>query len=229
MLAAIVPVKQLRAAKQRLKGFLLPHARRRLCLAMLFDVLDNLDNTSSIDRIFVVTPDIYIKTQVQNHYSRIQTILEPGYGDLNKALRHAIRCLKEYDITRVMIIPGDLPLITTDEIENLSHPARKTAMSISSDKTGHGTNLLLLNLPSIIEPRFGPDSYSKHVKQAEREGVAYNVLSIPNFLWDIDCPEDVDFLMRHGRGTRAYKEIRTLRFDIDASEAAEACDLNVNC
>ena len=54
---AIVPVKSLGNAKQRLAGVLSVEARRRLMLVMLREVLTTLSGIDAIAAVMVVTPD----------------------------------------------------------------------------------------------------------------------------------------------------------------------------
>ena len=61
MVAAIVPAKKLASAKGRLSGFFSPLERRRLCIAMLLDVLDNLEKVTCIKTIYIVTQDKIIE------------------------------------------------------------------------------------------------------------------------------------------------------------------------
>jgi len=207
MVVAIVPVKKLEEAKRRLSGFLSPPERRQLCLAMLFDVLDNLENVTYIKEIYIVTPDEQIEAIVHTHYKNVHTIRETGRSNINKALHYAICYLEKYDISRILIIPGDLPLVKTGEIESLIGEAGNTAMTIVPDKICQGTNLLFLKPPFIIQPCFGPNSFHAHIKQAHEKGISYKVYSTEHLLWDIDCPSDISTCMYYGYGTRTYREI----------------------
>ena len=54
---AVVPVKGLAAAKQRLAPALGPQLRRRLVLTMLEDVLGTLARVPAIEKVLVVTRD----------------------------------------------------------------------------------------------------------------------------------------------------------------------------
>jgi 2-phospho-L-lactate guanylyltransferase len=207
MVTAVVPVKKLSEAKIRLSGFLSPLERKKLFLAMLFDVLDNLENTAWIKGIYIVTPDEKIEVIVDSHYKNIHTIKEPVPSNLNNALHHATCYLENSHISRILIIPGDLPLAKTSEIESLIFESYNSSMTIVPDKTFHGTNLLILNPPSIIKTCFGPDSFMAHIKQANEKGISYNIFSTCDLLWDIDRPADIPAIIYNGYGTRTYREI----------------------
>ena len=172
MVAAIVPVKRLASAKRRLSGFLSPLERRRLCIAMLLDVLDNLEHVACIKTIYIVTQDETIEAVVNHHYKKVRTIREPERSNLNRALHYATLHVAESAISRCLIIPSDLPLVKTGEIESVLCQAEDTEMTIVPDKACRGTNLLTLHPPTIIKPRFGPNSFWRHIREADEKGVA---------------------------------------------------------
>jgi 2-phospho-L-lactate guanylyltransferase len=207
VVAAIVPVKRLEEAKRRLSGFLSPLERRRLSIAMLLDVLDSLERNTCIGKIYIVTPDEEIEDIVNTHYKKVEKIGEPEHSNLNRALRHAALYVEASAFSRCLIIPADLPLIKTGDIESLLRQAEDTEMAIVPDKTWYGTNLLLLQPPSIIQPCFGPGSFSRHIRQAKEKGISYKVVSTRYLRWDIDCPGDIPPLICHGYGTRTYREL----------------------
>ncbi|HKI73772.1 MAG TPA: hypothetical protein VJ998_03980, partial [Pseudomonadales bacterium] len=59
---AVIPVKQLANAKQRLSGLLSAERRRDLFRAMLSDVLEATTSCDRIDRVIVVTDDAEVAT-----------------------------------------------------------------------------------------------------------------------------------------------------------------------
>jgi 2-phospho-L-lactate guanylyltransferase len=207
VVAAIVPVKRLEEAKRRLSGFLSPLERRRLFIAMLLDVLDTLERTTCIGKIYIVTPDEEIEDIVSSHYKKLEIIREPEHSDLNMALHHATLYVEENAFSRCLIIPADLPLIKTGDIESLLRQVEDREMAIVPDKDCHGTSLLLLQPLSIVQPCFGPFSFSRHIRQAEEKGISYKVVLIRYLRWDIDCPRDIPPLIYHGYGTRTYREL----------------------
>lgn len=56
--SAVIPIKQLVNAKQRLAGFLGGEERTALCRAMASDVLTAVESCSHVDEIVVVTGDV---------------------------------------------------------------------------------------------------------------------------------------------------------------------------
>jgi 2-phospho-L-lactate guanylyltransferase len=59
------------------------------------------------------------------------------------------------------------------------------------DRAGSGSNGILVN-PAGADPfAFGPDSLRLHRLAAERLGLGFALLELPNLAWDVDRPEDL--------------------------------------
>jgi len=204
---AVVPVKRLDAAKGRLAAVFPGNVRMRLTLTMLQDVLDSLCMASSIEGIAIVTPDRRLGPLMQSVAPHVQIIFETGSPSLNGALRQAAGLLQARHRESILIIPGDVPLVTPREIDEFVGYSIHTKVLIVPDKTYKGTNGLLLNPPLVIEPRFGPDSLQRHMAAANRGGVSFGVY--PNGRWglDLDMPDDLISFLAAGHGTKTYQEI----------------------
>ncbi len=71
MVWAVVPVKQLARAKQRLSGLLGPEQSRLLCDAMLDDVLAALTAARGLAGILVVSSDPAARALAMRHVARL--------------------------------------------------------------------------------------------------------------------------------------------------------------
>jgi 2-phospho-L-lactate guanylyltransferase len=213
MIAAVVPVKRLEEAKKRLSGFLSSSERRRICLAMLFDVLDNLERVRCIDEVYIVTPDEQVEVLVCDRCENVRTIREPIHSDLNGALHHATCRLEERGVSGVLVLPGDVPLVKAYAMERILCNDEAAQMIVVPDKTCRGTNLLFFHTPFPLKPCFGPDSFGTYRKQAAERGISYSVFSAECLHWDIDTPRDIAAVLSHGRGTRTYRELCMLGID----------------
>jgi len=220
MTACVVPLKNLTYAKQRLAGLLQPDERRRICIAMLFDVIGGLRKVPEIEDIHVLTPDPEVERSVRTRYPDVKIMPDPGTGGLNNALTNAVRTLKQEGVSRLLIIPADLPMLDPDDISSILKSTRGIAMGIAHDEAGEGTNLLFLSPPSIMDPRFGPRSFAEHVAQARRMGISCRIFSAPSLLCDVDEPRDVRVLLSHGTGTEACCNLVELRIDERMSSPA---------
>lgn len=213
MITCVVPLKHLRYAKQRLAGLLQPHERRRICLAMLFDVVRSLKKVPAIGDIRVLTSDPEVETALRARHPDVQTMRDPDRGGLNGALTHAVRALKQEGVSRVLIVPADVPMVEPRDVNEVLNSTHGLSLGIAHDKTGEGTNLLFLSPPSIVDLHFGPRSFEEHVTEARRKGIGYRVFSPPSLLCDVDDPQDIRVLLSRGSSTETYRDLLKLRID----------------
>jgi 2-phospho-L-lactate guanylyltransferase len=203
---AIVPVKGFGEAKQRLSASLAPGARSSLAQAMFSDVLAALARVRGVDQVLVVTAD---PAAEQLAHGRATVLQDTGRGGQSVATQIGIRHAVAREFERVLLVPGDTPLIDPVEVDALLERTESdgVAVGIVADRHGTGTNALVLTPPTAIEPSFGPDSRGRHVDLAIDGRLGYSVEHAPTLEHDIDTPEDLDAL-RHaiggvrGRGQR---------------------------
>jgi 2-phospho-L-lactate guanylyltransferase len=114
---AVVPVKELDRAKERLAPVLPPERRRALMLAMLEDVLTALAATTGLSGLAVVTLDAAACRLAARYGARI---IETGARDGHSgAVAAAARLLAAEGCPGMLTLPGDIPLVTPAEITQL--------------------------------------------------------------------------------------------------------------
>ena len=97
--------------------------------------------------------------------------------------------------TSVLRIPGDLPLITAEDINEIFEISNKTNSSILvPSNSGLGTNAILRKPPGVISSFFGPNSMKKHVAAFKEQGASYSIVKNFNIAFDVDTNEDVENL-----------------------------------
>jgi 2-phospho-L-lactate guanylyltransferase len=184
---AILPVKSFGAAKQRLAGSLGAGSRQALAQAMFADVLGSIRRTPGLDAIAVVTADRTAESAARAH--RVLVLPDATEAGQSEAaligIRHALA--ERYD--RVLLVPGDTPLVRPADVAGLL--TGTGAVVIVPDRHGTGTNALLLRPPDAIEPSFGERSLARHLAAAERAGVPHRVEEIRTLALDVDTPEDL--------------------------------------
>jgi 2-phospho-L-lactate/phosphoenolpyruvate guanylyltransferase len=186
---AILPIKSFGAAKQRLAEELTAGARRALAEAMFSDVLVALRRSGSVDELLVVSAD-HGAQQIAGGYGAM--VLDDEENGHNPAARHGIRAAVEAGAERVLLIPGDCPMLDPVQLDKLiarSVPARSAL--IVPDRHGTGTNALLLTPPGSLAPAFGPGSCQRHRTTAESEGTVPEVVEVTSLALDVDTPEDL--------------------------------------
>jgi 2-phospho-L-lactate/phosphoenolpyruvate guanylyltransferase len=191
---ALLPVKVLKGAKARLSSVLSEDERSALARAMLLDVLAALEGAQNLHGIAIVTDDDEAADIARKAGHRV--IPEPEAGGLNGALSHGLQALMNDGAHCVFIIHGDVPAVTTDEIEQLvglqtSQPFVTIAHALSDG----GTNGMVLSPPDCIPMLYGKDSANKHVSVADQLDVPVEYVSLEGIGLDVDHPEDLAALI----------------------------------
>jgi 2-phospho-L-lactate guanylyltransferase len=160
---------------------------------MLINTLDLLREVKEIERTLVVSRDTKALSIARKHGAR--TVTENGAPELNNALARATVVAQQYDISGLLVIPADLPLMRMDDVEKLiSKATDPPVVVIAPDRHGSGTNALLSSPPGLIEYDFGTDSFERHVDRAKAAGVRLVVCENPSIGLDVDLPEDLEYL-----------------------------------
>jgi 2-phospho-L-lactate guanylyltransferase len=202
---AILPVNSFGEAKQRLAHELRPTPRRALAVAMFSDVLVALRRTASIDQVLVVSGDNGAQ-QIAGGYGA--GVLDDQRRGHSAATLLGITHAMQSGARRVLLVPGDCPLLDPDELEGLlSRRVGPSSALIIPDRHGTGTNALLLTPPDSLEPSFGPGSCERHAAGARAQGTAHEVVYVPSLALDIDTREDLVVLqekLASGHGGAAH-------------------------
>jgi 2-phospho-L-lactate guanylyltransferase len=202
---AILPIKSFDDAKQRLRAELDPTPRRSLVEAMFSDVLVALRRAKLVDDVLVVSAD-NVAQRIAGGYDAM-VVADQDEGHNQAAIRGAARAL-ELGIERVLMIPGDCPLLNPIELDELlSRPVASPSMLVVPDRHGTGTNALVITPPGALEPSFGPGSHQRHRDNAAAAGVHVETIEVPSLALDIDTPEDlaeVEATLERTRGGAAH-------------------------
>ena len=198
--AIVVPVKEPAQAKSRLRPVLDERQRRGLVAAMLGDVLRAVPADPDRCRVFVVAT---AQVEVPRGVTRIT---EPASRGYNAAIDMALADPAVRRARSMLVLPADLPLVTSEDIDLLIAAAPVPGMRIAPDRDGDGTNALLLSPPGLVATGFGPESSARHRASGEAAGVSVETVIRPGLAFDIDTPQDLaDFCACAGRtGTHRY-------------------------
>jgi 2-phospho-L-lactate guanylyltransferase len=190
---AIVPVKPLRRGKSRLAGVLSDEERTNLNRCLLVHTLETLGEIPDIEHVLVVSRDPEALALARDFGAR--TVQEKGTPHLNVALARATVVVREYTSRGVLIVPADLPLITSQDVEvMLARAVDPPVVVVAPDRHRQGTNALLICPVGLIEYDFGEDSFSRHCELAEQSGTRLEVVDLPSLAIDVDLPEDLDWV-----------------------------------
>ena len=213
---AVIPVKGFRNAKQRLSAFLGSAEREALAEAMFRDVLRAVAAARGILETAVVTGDDKVAAIAGSLGARV--ILENAETGETAAVDFARASLKDAGTEAVMIIPGDLPLVRSGDIESVlaqvpeGQVAPFALLVPSHDRLG--TNALLLAPPDIIKLRFGYDSFRYHISQVSAQGLPVRCFENERIALDIDEPKDLERYLAIARdGSATFKTLRRFAAD----------------
>jgi 2-phospho-L-lactate guanylyltransferase len=188
---AVVPIKTLGNAKQRLGHALERGSRRSLVQAMFSDVLGALRRAQSVDAIAVVTDDVVAESLARG--DGVAVLPDGVEAGQSQATEIGIAYASEHDFDRVLLVPGDTPLINPVELEELLARCERESIGVGivPDRHGTGTNALVIAPPGSFAPSFGPDSLERHVATAREQGLSYSVENVPSLALDVDTPADL--------------------------------------
>lgn len=186
---AILPIKRFDAAKQRLRSSLNPSTRQVLVQAMFSDVLVALGRAQTIAGLIVISADRGAQRIAEDHGAHV---LADGQQGHNRAVGLGIGKALELGAERVLLVPGDCPLLDAAELDDLiRRPAAARSVLIVPDRHGSGTNALLLSPPDTFSPAFGPGSRERHEQAAREAGLHTETVPVPSLALDVDTPEDL--------------------------------------
>jgi len=202
---AILPLKGLDQAKQRLREALGVQPRRALVEAMFADVLIALRRTTVLSGILVVSADTVAQRIAQGYGAEVIDDDQRGHS---QAAARGIAHARQAGAERVLLVPGDCPLLDPAELTGLiTAPAPARSVAIVPDRHGSGTNALLISPPEAFGPAFGPGSRARHEQKAQAAGLESRTVPVPSLALDVDTPEDlaeIEATLRRVRGGAAH-------------------------
>jgi len=202
VVCALLPLKDLAAAKSRLAGLLRPSERRALAQAMAEDVLGVLARLPAISRVILLSDDPCAPLLAERYRAHWWPERDlpgsdlpggdlPGRG-LNNLLEAAVSRVFAEDKAPVLVLHADLPLLQPADLAAALVEWRPGERVVGCDRHGRGTNLLLFDSASRPRFGFGPDSCRRHLEQAP--GVA-RLLRRDGIALDVDEPADLALLL----------------------------------
>ncbi len=191
--AIVIPIRSLSDGKTRLSAVLDPAARSALTREMLDRVVRAALGAVSRAEVVVISPDPDALDEVGRVDPAIRLLLQdPMQPGLNPALEQAAAAVREMGVSTVLILPADLPLVSSADIDNLLR--RDAPVVIAPDRHRTGTNALMVRLDAFGEPfvfQFGEGSFGKHQDEAGRLGVDAMTAAALGTSFDLDTPEDL--------------------------------------
>ena len=190
MTACIIPVKTLSGALSRIGGLIDQIGKKELSLAMLEDVLEAVMSIGTLKPIVIVTRDPQAQALAKD--ASLEIIQEPintkGEGP---AVDFGTSQLVGRGITRVLILPSDVPQVTPEDLMAILNSDEGDRSIVMAPAHDGGTNAILKQPPDIIPSSFGINSLSLHIKDARARNVSHKTMCLDSLYVDVDTPEDL--------------------------------------
>ncbi|GAA2727800.1 hypothetical protein CAE01nite_31640 [Cellulomonas aerilata] len=187
-----MPLRDGRSGKTRLAGDLGPDDRSCLVAALARHVVATLAATDAVARVVVVTADAaFAHAALGGVGGAVEILTQPtDRPGLNAALDVARERLLLTDAdARLLVVHADLPALAAVDVAALVDAAGPVV--VAPDRTGTGTNALLLDRPAAGFPyAFGPESLAAHRAQARRRGWVPAEVDRPGLAVDLDTVAD---------------------------------------
>jgi len=188
---AIIPVKPLARAKSRLARALKAPTRAALVRSIFSRTLDIIAQVERIDGVIVVSRDLTILELARQ---RNAIALAESESGLNSAITQAAQWAQTHHARSVIVIPVDLPLITSADLDAvINRAAEERCIVIAPDRHEGGTNVLLVRPPEVIQFAYGASSFNVHRAQALEHGLKVHEYRSPTTAFDMDVPDDLEW------------------------------------
>jgi len=203
---AVVPLKNIRQAKQRLAPLLTPDERSELMLAMVCDVLTALQGARGLAGILLVSraPEA---AELARDFS-VDLYAEAAGADLSESVQAAGGYLMANRAAAgTLIVPADVPLVTPTDINNVLHDHDR--LTLVPDSEGDGTNCIASTPPNLIRYRFDGHSFKPHAEAAYGIGITPRIVRNENFGIDVDTPRDLLRILERAGPSRTRTWLET--------------------
>src|SRR3954452_23144562 len=199
---AVVPIKSFSEAKQRLADVLAAGSRRSLVQAMFSDVLASLRRCDRLDGIVVVTGDPLADSIAR--VDRVTELSDDAAAGQSAATQIGIADAIANGFERVLLVPGDTPLLDPAEVDALLDRTERDGVEVAvvPDRHGAGTNALVLAPPDAVKPSFGEGSFERHMAGAREAARSWRAEPVDSLGPDVDTPEDLALVWNLVDGAR---------------------------
>ncbi len=208
---AVIPIKRLDGAKQRLARVLDAETRAGLMRAMAADVLRAATEAPGLAGIVVVAGDEAGERLARD--AGVASIRDRACSGQSDAVARGVDYIGARGAAALLALPADIPLATAAEMGRVAARAAATlsrgparSMILVPARDGDGSNAVAVAPPSALRFHFGPDSRRRHLAAAAALALDVDQFDLPGIGLDIDTPDDLaELLGRPGCGqTHAF-------------------------
>ena len=164
--SAIIPIKSFSRAKTRLN--LNPEKTQIFCQLMLEEVLDTVSKSDYIQKIILVSKEeqaFKIGKKFQ-----CEEIFDANESGVNEAVNLADSWISENQFSKSVVLPQDIPFMTTYDIEFLfNFDIRDNSVIVVPSRHFDGTNALIRTPANIMKTRYDEGSYRSQFESAKKQ------------------------------------------------------------
>ena len=212
---AIVPVKDLGDAKQRLASALDQRTRTKLYRCMLAGVLDALCASRRLGGVLMVTRDPWAIEQASAR--GVVVLHEQQNQGHTAASTFGAQYLAEHGASGMLQVPGDLPLLAAADIDALLEQHKDApSVTIAPSRDELGSNGVACSPPDLLPLRFGDDSYFPHLQRARELHLEPTIVRRDGFALDVDTPEDLQVLLQREEHSATHAFLASIDFQYAA-------------
>jgi 2-phospho-L-lactate/phosphoenolpyruvate guanylyltransferase len=188
---AFIPLQHPACAWRRLQKQLTAKQRRALYFNLARRMIVALRALPRVREVVVVTSSAEVEMLAGHLGVRVMHQLRDA--GVNSALEAAITAFAAAGTTTALIVPGDLPLVTSESLDALLQAAETHGRGVTlvPDRHHQGTNALVCTPADAIRPRFGPNSFAEHLRSAQQHGLPVRIFECGPLALDLDDSEDL--------------------------------------
>ena len=186
--AIIIPIKKFNKSKTRLSPFLDPNERKELTEYLVIDLLGKLCELEN-SQIIIVTGE---RINSLEKFADIAIINEINVNGVNNAIGLANEFVEKNGFKESLIIPIDLPLLSTKDIKEIIKFSGRfeNGICIVPSRRYDGTNVLLRKPNLIIDTFYDNNSFYNHIKKTVEKKKVVKIFTYENLMIDLDTIED---------------------------------------
>ncbi len=187
--AIIIPIKKFDKSKTRLSPFLDIKERKELTELLILDTLEKTHKLKNSQTI-IVSGEII---KLTDKFNDIVIINENNSNGVNNAIELANKFIENNEFSESIIIPIDLPLLSTKDLKDVIKFSKKfkKGICIVPSQRYDGTNILLRKPNLIIDTFYDNTSFYNHIKATTEKKKVVKICNIENLMIDLDTVEDI--------------------------------------
>lgn len=198
---AVIPVKEITGAKQRLAGDVPPHLHRGLITNMLEDVVAAVAQVRGLAGFAIASLDPTAQSLARQYGGRIFT--DAARSGHTGVIAAASQRLAAEGAEAILQLPGDIPLITSAELTKvIAVHGASPSFTIVPAHDEMGSNTVVVSPPTAVPLTFGDNSFYPHLETARACGIEPQVVRLPGIAHDVDRIEDLVEVARFRSNTR---------------------------